>query len=243
MSGHSKWAQIKRSKGVKDVKRGLTFTKLGNAISIAVRQGGGVGDPDQNFRLRLAVEAARAANMPKENIARAIDRAVGKSAAALEETVYEGFAPSGVSILVEAATDNKNRTTGEVQNVFNKNGGTMGQPGSVAYQFKQIGRIVVGMKGKSLDDILLIAADAGAEDVQAGEEDQAIVYTAPGDLNAVRVQLTKEGIKVSEMELMRMPTMPIAIEDEETLTKVAQLIDKLEELDDVHKVYTNLDGR
>src|SRR5258706_6034272 len=134
MSGHSKWAQIKRQKGVADVKRGLTFTKLANAIVVAVRQGGGVGDPNQNFRLRLAIESARTSNMPKDNIERAIEKAMGNKDSVLEETVYEGFGPHGISIIVEAATDNKNRTTSEVQNVFNKNGGNNWQIGSVAYQ-------------------------------------------------------------------------------------------------------------
>src|SRR5262249_22148975 len=130
MSGHSKWAQIKRQKGAADVKRGLTFTKLSNAVTVAIKQGGGVTDPNQNFRLRLAIDAARTANMPKENIERAIQKALGKQGASLEEVVYEGFGPNGISIMVEAATDNKNRTTSEVQNVFNKNGGNMGQMGS-----------------------------------------------------------------------------------------------------------------
>lgn len=240
MSGHSKWAQIKRQKGVKDVRRGLTFTKLGNAISIAVRQGGGIGDPDQNFRLRLAVEAARAANMPKENIARAIDRAVGKQSAALDMTVYEGFGPHGVSIIVEAATDNKNRTTGEVASIFNKNGGTMGQPGSVAYQFKQVGHLKIKKNGKLLDDIYLIAADAGAEDIQDFEDNEAIIYTAPSDLNKIRLELTKAGIEVSEMEIIRIPAIPITILTDEEVSKVIDFIDKLEDIDDVLKVYSNL---
>src|SRR5690242_7790795 len=134
MSGHSKWAQIKRQKGANDAKRGATFTKLSNAISIAIRQGGGISDPSSNFKLRLAIDAAKGANMPKENIERAITRASGKDAAAMEEAVYEGFGPGGIAVIVEAATDNKNRTSAEVANIFNKNGGNMGQPGSVSYQ-------------------------------------------------------------------------------------------------------------
>ncbi len=243
MSGHSKWAQIKRSKGVKDIKRGLTFTKLGNAINIAVRQGGGVGDPDQNFRLRLAVEEARNANMPKENIERAIERALGKQAAVLDETVYEGFGPNGISIIVEAATDNKNRTTSEVKNIFEKNGGTMGQPGAVAYQFKQIGRLVALKSGKSLDELFLLAADAGADDVVEISDNEVGVYTSPTTLNTVRQVLTKDGITVSEMEIVRIPTTPMHIEDETSILKIDQLIAKLEELDDVQKVYTNLEVR
>ncbi|HXS14882.1 MAG TPA: YebC/PmpR family DNA-binding transcriptional regulator, partial [Candidatus Saccharimonadales bacterium] len=158
MSGHSKWATIKRQKGANDAKRGALFTKLSKAISIAVTQGVGIGDPAQNFRLRLAVEAARAGNMPKENIERAIERAAGKDGVALEEVVYEVFGPGGVGMIVEAATDNKNRTTSEVANIFNKNGGNMGQPGSVSYQFKQIGQLIMDKKNRTLDDIFLEAA-------------------------------------------------------------------------------------
>src|SRR5260221_4960992 len=135
MSGHSKWSQIKRQKGVNDTKRGATFTKLSNAIAIAVRQGGGIGDPDQNFKLRLAVDAAKTVNMPKDNIERAIARGSGKEAGVMDEVVYEGFGPGGFAVIVEAATDNKNRTSSDIANAFNKNGGSMGQPGSVSYQF------------------------------------------------------------------------------------------------------------
>lgn len=238
MSGHSKWATIKRQKGANDAKRGALFTKLSKAISIAVQQGGGIGDPNQNFRLRLAVEAARAGNMPKENIERAIERAVGKNGEAIEEALYEGFAPGGVGIIVEAATDNKNRTTSEVANIFNKNGGNMGQPGSVSYQFKQMGQIIVDKNGKSLDDIFLEAADAGAEDVEDAES-EAFVYTNPGDLAKVRDSLTQKGIVVKEMELIYKPTVTMAVDDG-TADKIMNLLEKLEELDDVQKTYTNL---
>src|SRR5579883_2068871 len=171
MSGHSKWATIKRQKGANDAKRGVLFTKLSNAISVAVRQGGGVADPTQNFRLRLAVDAARNANMPKENIERAISRASGKDAKAFEEVVYEGFGPGGISVIIEAATDNKNRTTPEVKSIMEKNGGTMGQMGSVAYQFQLIGRITLQKGEKSLDDIFMEAAELGAQDVEEGEDE------------------------------------------------------------------------
>ncbi|MDE2026038.1 MAG: YebC/PmpR family DNA-binding transcriptional regulator [Patescibacteria group bacterium] len=240
MSGHSKWAQIKRQKGTNDAKRGLAFTKLSAAITIAVKQGGGIGDPNQNFHLRLAVDAARAQNMPKENIERAIARAAGKDAASMEEAMYEGFGPNGVSIIVEAATDNKNRTTGDVNNVFNKNGGTMGQPGSVSYQFKQMGRIIVEKNGKTLDDIFLLAADAGAEDVE-DVDNEVFVYTHPGSLNKVREALMAAGLTVKEVELMWKPLTIITVDAEETQQKVISLLDKLEELDDVQKVYSNFD--
>jgi YebC/PmpR family DNA-binding regulatory protein len=238
MSGHSKWAQIKRQKGANDTKRGLAFTKLSAAITIAVKQGGGIGDPNQNFKLRMAVDAARAQSMPKENIERAIARASGKDAAVMEETMYEGFGPHGVSIIVEAATDNKNRTTGDVANIFNKNGGNMGQPGSVSYQFKHVGRVIVEKNNKSLDDIFMLAVDAGAEDIEEVEE-EVFVYTAPGSLNKVREALS--GLTIKEVELMWKPLTTVEIADEGAQQKVINLLDKLEELDDVQKVFSNFD--
>lgn len=238
MSGHSKWATIKRQKGANDAKRGALFTKLSKAITIAVSAGGGVADPSQNFRLRLAAEAARAANMPKENIERAIEKAAGKSGVALEEVLYEGFGPGGVGIIVEAATDNKNRTTSEVQNVFNKNGGNMGAMGSVSYQFKKMGQLLVKKGSRSLDDLLLEAADAGAEDVE-DSDDMAYVYTQPGDMAKVRDNLSQKGIEATEMELVWQPTMTTSV-DEETTEKIMNLMEKLEDLDDVQKTYSNL---
>jgi YebC/PmpR family DNA-binding regulatory protein len=237
MSGHSKWAQIKRQKGANDAKRGLAFTKLSTAITIAVKQGGGIGDPDQNFRLRLAIEAAKAANMPKDNIQRAIEKAVGHGEGDLEETVYEGFGPGGISIIVEAATDNKNRTTSEVKSAFDKNGGSMGQPGSVAYQFKQVGRIILEKNGKLMDDIFLSAADSGAEDVE-DVGDEAFIYTSSAIVSSVKDSLEKKGYTVREVDLIRKPLTTIMI-DSESAQKVMHLLDRLEELDDVQRVYSN----
>ena len=238
MSGHSKWATIKRQKGANDAKRGALFTKLSKAITIAVMAGGGVGDPAQNFHLRLATEAARSANMPKENIERAIEKAAGKSGSVLEEVLYEGFGPGGVGIIVEAATDNKNRTTSEVANVFNKNGGNMGAMGSVSYQFKKMGQLLVEKGSLSFDDLFLEAADAGAEDVEESEN-MAYVYTQPGDLAKVRDNLSQKGIAVKEMELILKPTMTMEV-DNATGEKVMSLMEKLEELEDVQKTYTNM---
>lgn len=239
MSGHSKWATIKRQKGANDAKRGAVFTKLSKAITIAVQQGGGIGDPNQNFKLRLAVDAARSANMPKDNIQRAIDRAAGKQGEALEEVVYEGFSPGGAAIIVEAATDNKNRTTGEVQNVFNKNGGNMGQIGSVAYQFSQMGQIIVNKDGKTADDIFLDAADAGAEDIEEVGENEVFVYTQPAMLGKVRDGLQGKGYTIVEMEIIRKPNIPADLSDDDA-QRVMDFIEKLEDLDDVQKVYTNV---
>jgi YebC/PmpR family DNA-binding regulatory protein len=238
MSGHSKWSTIKRQKGVKDQKKGLTFTKLANAITIAVKQGGGLGDPDQNFRLRLAVDAARASNMPKENIERAIQRAVDKGGGDLQEAVYEGFAPGGVSVMVEAATDNPARTTAEVKSVFNKNNASFGQPGSVSYQFRQIGRIIVS-KDREFDEIFNIALEAGADDIDE-EGSEVFIYTKYADLSKVRHELVEKGISIVEADVMREPQAKMEIDDPAMLSKVENFVNLLEGLDDVLKVYTNL---
>lgn len=239
MSGHSKWAQIKRQKGAADIKRGQTFTKIANAITIAVRAGGGVTLPSQNFRLRLAIEKAHTYNMPKENIKRAIERAAGREAGEIEEVVYEGFAPHGVSVIIEAATDNKQRTTSEIKSIFDKGGGTLGQPGSVAYQFQAVGRIVLEKENFVLDDVFLSAADAGAEDVEEGD-DGFIVYAKVGDLSKVSEALSAKRFTVIHTELSKRPITPLKISESEKLAKIQAFISKIEELDDVQKVYSNL---
>jgi YebC/PmpR family DNA-binding regulatory protein len=239
MSGHSKWATIKRAKGAADLKRGLTFTKLSNAITVAVKQSGGTADPNSNFKLRLAVEAARAANMPKDNVERAIQKAVGKDAGEMQEVIYEGFAPAGISVIIEAATDNSMRTTSEIKSIFNKEGGSFGQPGSVAYQFEQKGRIVIDKNGKTIDELFEIALESGAEDIEE-VEDQAIITTSYSDLSTVREKLIAKGITPVEFEAVRNPLNPIVISDPEKLEKVGNFIDKLEGMDDVQKVYSNL---
>jgi len=241
MSGHSKWAQIKRQKGAADIKRGQIFTKLANGIIIAVRQGGGVADPEANFKLRLAVDRARSFNMPKENIERAISRAKGKSGGVeLSEVVYEGFAPGGVAVIVEAVTDNKQRTAAEIKNTFEKSGGTLGTPGAVSYQFKQEGCITIKKDGKSLDDILLIAADAGAEDVE-DSDDTACIYTQPQELQHVKEELLEKSFAVSDAELTRRALNTVPISDRATAEKTLSFMEKIEELDDVQKVYSNFD--
>jgi YebC/PmpR family DNA-binding regulatory protein len=240
MSGHSKWATIKRQKGANDAKRGQQFTKLANAIAIAVRQGGGVADPDDNPRLRLAVDAARSANMPKENIERAIQRSVGKQADSVDEAVYEGFGPGGFSIIVETVTDNKQRTVSEIQSFFKKNGGSIGTPGSVAYQFTQKGAITVVKNDKSLDDIYLLAADSGAEDVEDAQE-VVIIYTEPTSLAKVRDSLKSEGLSIEGAELIRKPIVSNTISEKAAAEKALDFIEKLEEMDDVQKIYANFD--
>src|SRR5882672_2346907 len=232
MSGHSKWATIKRQKGANDAKRGQLFTRLSKSITMAVQQGGGVSDPESNFHLRLAIEAARSANMPKENIERAIQRASGKQAETLEEAIYEGFGPGGFSVIVESFTDNKLRTVSEVKNIFNKNGGSMGAQGSVMYQFEKNGFITVDKDGKALDDIFLIAADHGVEDIEeAGSE--VLLYTKPEEVTKVKDELTKNGLKVMTAELIYRPIVINALTDNVASEKALAFVEKLESLDDV----------
>ena len=239
MSGHSKWATIKRQKGTADIKKGQAFTKISNAITIAVRSGGGVTDPENNFRLRIAIEKARAANMPKENIERAIAKAIGGEGEGVEEVVYEGFLRGGVSVIIEAVTDNSQRTTSEVKNIFSKEGASFGKSGSVAYQFVSKGRISIKKDGKLLDEIFNLAAESGAEDLEEISDD-VFVYTSPLELSKVRGKLLEKGLKITEMEIIRKPIQTISIQDEEQRKKTISFLNKLEELDDVQKVYSNL---
>ena len=241
MSGHSKWSTIKRQKGISDQKRGQAFTKLAGAITIAVRQGGGVSDPNSNFKLRLAIEKARSVNMPKDNIERAIERGKGADKGeGFDEVVYEAFAPGGVSLIVEAATDKKTRTTGDVKNMLEKNGATMGVQGSVLYQFQSKGMITVKKNNMTADDIMLIAADVGADDIEDAD-DVVLVYTKPDAVAKIKDALTEQGMTVQEFELTRKPITNIIINDKETADKILSLLDKLESLDDVQKVYANFD--
>lgn len=240
MSGHSKWATIKRAKGAADAKRGLAFTKLSNAITIAVKAGEGIADPAQNFKLRLAVEAARASNMPKENIERAINRAAVKGEGILEEVTYEGFAPSGVAIIVEAATDNPQRTSAEIKNIFNKSNASFGQPGSVSYLFKQVGKIIVVKEGKTFDDIFALAVESGAEDIEEGVGDRCIIYTDPTSLSKVKDTLLGIGLKVEDVGLVRKPINALPVSDPAKKQQILDFIHKLEEMDDVQKVYSNI---
>lgn len=234
MSGHSKWSTIKREKGAKDAARGAVFTKIGNLIAIAAR--GGI-DPTINSSLALAIEKAKAANMPAANIQRAIDRVADKNAAALEEATYEAMGPNGVGIIIETATDNKNRTLPEVKNALTKNGGRMADAGSVMFQFSHKGVINVDATG---EDALLTILDAGAED--AVEEDgQTTVYTDQRDLAKVRNALIEAGLKVTEAELAYVPNAKIQIDDTQTAEKVLKLLDAIDELDDVTAVHTNAD--
>lgn len=238
MSGHSKWSTIKRQKGLADAKRGATFTKISNAITIAVKQGGGVTEPDQNPRLRLAIELARANNMPKDNIERAIAKASAKGAGELTEVIYEGFASGGVSVMVEAVTDNANRTTPLIKSLFNKYGASFGGPGSVSYQFEQTGEILINKNDKSIDDIFMSAAELGANDVQDGEE-EVTVYTSLAELNIIKEGLKSSGFEIIDAQITRKPTNTINVE-EDMKEKIFNFLSALEDMDDVQKVYSNI---
>ncbi len=238
MSGHSKWSQIKRQKGAADVKRGNLFTKMTREIMIAAKEGG--GSPDANFRLRLAMDRARSVNMPKDSIQRAIERATGGGEGAqLESIVYEGYAPGGVSVMVEATTDNRNRTAGEVRAAFTRHNGKLGESGSVQWLFEQKGVIEVDAPGGKVDEIELAAIDAGAEDVET-DKSLVTIYTSPRDFERVKKTLEASGVRVGSAELSMRPTSTVRVEGE-TAQKVIRLIEALEELDDVHKVHANFD--
>ncbi len=234
MAGHSKWAKIKRDKGANDAKRGAIFTRIGNQIAIAARGG---TDPTMNPALALAIEKAKAANMPNANIQRAIDRVNDKNAAALEEITYEGYGPAGVGLVIETATDNRNRTLPEVKTALAKNGGRIADSGSVMFQFTRKGVVRVGTSG---EDVLLTVLDAGAED--AIEDDGEItVYTDQKDLAKVRQAIVDAGLTVLDAELQYIANSEVVVEDAETAQKIMKLMDALDDLDDVVNVHTNAD--
>ena len=239
MSGHSKWAQIKRQKGANDAKRGQMFTKLAREITVAARQGG--GDPETNFRLRLATQRARSMNMPQENITRAVARATGGAdgAAQLEEVTYEGYGPGGVAIFVEALTDNRNRTVAEVRNVLTRNGGSLGENGSVAWIFEPRGIVVVNLDTNDADEVTLQAIDAGATDVNLADKTLEI-YTNLENLEDVRRTMEDAGLEVETAERTFVPKTMVTLDDQKS-TQVVRLIERLEDLDDVQNVSTNLD--
>ncbi len=238
MSGHSKWATIKRKKGAADAKRGQLFTKFAREIQLAARQG---ADPNFNFRLRLIVDKAKAENMPKDNIERAIKRGAGldSEGGQLEEVTYEGYGPHGVALYVQTVTDNKNRTVSELRRALTRGGGALGESGSVAWLFEQKGLITVAMGPKDQDKIFEMALEAGAEDVQYGDG-VAEVYTMPGDLQAVRQAFIDAKYKVEDAEVIMAAKTQVALSPADTL-QVLNLVEAIEELDDVVKVDSNLE--
>jgi YebC/PmpR family DNA-binding regulatory protein len=238
MSGHSKWSTIKRKKGAEDARRGKIFTRVAREITVAAKEGG--GDPGTNPALRMAIEKARGANMPKDNIERAIKRGTGElEGGQLEEVCYEGYAPHGVALLVKCLTDNRNRTLSEVRRVFNRSGGNLAEAGAVAWMFDTKGYIAVARDDMDPDEIFMMAVDAGAEDVEVSD-DFVEVYTEPGDLHWVRESLTGRGLTIEDAELSQVPKTLMTLGEKETL-QLMNMIEALEELDDVQQVYSNLD--
>src|SRR5258708_6694360 len=237
MSGHSTWSTIKRAKGVTDAKRSAVFTKVAREISVAARQGG--GDPAATYRLRLAMEKARSVNMPSDNIKRTIDKATGGGEAdQFEEIVYEGYGPGGVAVLVEAATDNRNRTAAEVRSIFTKTGGQLAGSGAVAWQFEPRGLIAVNRASSvDPDEVGLAAIDAGAEDVETDEETIEI-YTSPGSLEAVRKALEGAGVPVESAENTMVAKQTVEL-DSNKARQALRLVELLEDLDDVQRVTAN----
>ncbi len=246
MSGHSKWAQIKRKKGVADVRRGQLFTKLGREIMVAVREGG--PDPEGNFRLRLAIERARRENMPMENIQRAIDRALGRTGEmAVEEVLYEGYAPHGVALIVDVTTDNRNRAVAEVRNILTRGGGSLGETGCVSWLFDARGYITLDVPGQDAEErqargeeIALQVMDVdGVQDVRVSDE-VVEVYTDVSDLGRVRDRLTEMGFTPSTVEKTFLPKSMVSLPPKDAV-QVMRLIERLEELDDVQKTFSNLE--
>jgi YebC/PmpR family DNA-binding regulatory protein len=235
MSGHSKWSTIKRQKGANDAKRGALFTKVTREISVAARQGG--GDPEANYRLRLAIEKARAVNMPADNIKRTIDKATGGGDAdQFEEIVYEGYGPGGVAVLVEAATDNRNRTAAEVRSIFTKAGGQLAGSGAVAWQFEPRGLI----DGKNSYEVALAAIDAGAEDVDTDDPEAIEIFTSPADLERIRAALEAAGVSIDSAESTMIAKQTVEL-DSTKARQALRLVEQLEDLDDVQRVTANFD--
>lgn len=241
MSGHSKWANIKHKKARVDAQKGKVFTKLGRELIIAARQGG--PDPNGNFRLKMAVQAAKAANMPNDNIQRAIQKgAGGTDGANFEELTYEGYGPGGTAIMIDIMTDNRNRTAGEIRHLFSKNGGNMGETGCVGWMFQLKGQIDLDPEEvkQNEDELMMLALDAGAEDITFSD-DSIQVYTSPEELEQVRQTLIDQGIEVEGAEVTQLPENTIEITDKDQALKLVKLMDALEEHDDVQNVYANFD--
>ncbi len=238
MSGHSKWSQIKRQKGVNDVRRGALFTKLGREMTVAARDGG--GDPNSNFRLRLAIQKARESNMPADTIDRAIKRGTGGGdGAVLEEITYEGYGSGGTAILVDAMTDNRNRAAAEIRAAFTKYGGSLGESGCVSWLFDSKGVIAVDVGKQDPDELALIAIDAGAEDVNV-EDGSVEIYTEPAELEKVRRTLEASKVAIVSAEVDMVPKTTVQLDSKGTIS-VMKLIERLEDLEDVQRVYSNIE--
>ncbi len=239
MSGHSKWSKVKHQKATTDAVKSQAFTRISRALTVAVREGGGMSDPDKNFRLRLAIEQARAVNMPKDTIERAIERGSGTAGAAIENLMYEGYGPGGVAYLVEAATDNRQRTGSLVKHEFDRVGGSLASPGAVTYQFRRSGVLLVAKAGVTMEAVLEGALAAGADDV-IERDDVFEIYTKDTTLPAVKTHLEVHGIPVSEASLIMLPVQTVSPGDD-VREKNEQLVAALELLDDVQNVYTAME--
>lgn len=236
MSGHSKWSKVKHQKATTDVVKGMAFTKAARAITISVREGGGIGDPTHNFHLRLAIEKAHEVNMPKDNITRAIEKGMGAGGQSFEQIMYEGYAPGGVALVVETATDNRQRTVSEIKNLLERSGGSLGIPGSVSYLFDRSGILTVPKTG-SFDDLFEAAVTAGADDV-VETTDMYEVYTTVVTLSSVKQKLLEKGIVIDNTEIIMKPKITVPLNNDK-IEQVEKLVDSLETLDDVQHVFTN----
>lgn len=239
MSGHSKWHNIRLRKGKQDAERGKIFTKVAREIIVAAKQGG--GNPDANARLRLAIQKARDASMPADNVKRAIQRGTGElEGVSYEEVTYEGYGPGGVAVLVDCLTDNRNRTVAEIRTTFGRCGGNMGESGCVAWMFEQKGVVSIAAETTDEDSVMMAVLDAGAEDIRS-EDDTIEVITQPEDLQAVRDALTNAGIEFTQAEVTMMPKSTVRVENPKEAGQILRLMDGLEDLDDVQHVYSNFD--
>lgn len=241
MSGHSKWANIKRKKSKVDDERGKVFTKISKEIAVAVKQGG--PDPDGNFRLKLCIQKAKANNMPADNINRCIQKAAGMGDSnAYEEFYYEGYGAGGVAVLCAMMTDNRNRTASEIRYIFSRNNGNLGETGCVGWMFERKGQIMVDISGKDEDELMMLALDNGADDLQTNQEnEEAEIISAPDQLETLRSILLENGYNVTSAEIIMQPSNTVEITDVETAAKLMKLIDALEDNDDVQDVYANYD--
>ncbi len=239
MSGHSKWANIKRKKAKVDAVKGTVFSRLTKEIMAAAKRGG--GNPDTNFKLRLAIDKAKANNLPSTNIERAIRRATGQEAGVnYEETVYEGYGPGGTAVYLDILTDNRNRTAGEIRHIFSRHAGSLGETGCVAWMFEPKGRLLVSETSRSEEDLLDVAIEAGADDLLREDENEFVVLTEPEALDSVRQAFVERGIHIEEAELVRLPKTTVAVPESEA-ERLLELLELLEDHDDVQHVYSNAD--
>lgn len=242
MAGHSKWANIKHKKGKQDAIKGKIFTKVGRELIVAAKMGG--GNPETNFRLKVAIQKAKSVNMPNDNIQRAIQKGVGAADSdSFEELTYEGYGPGGSAVMINVLTDNRNRTAGEIRHIFSKNGGNMGETGCVAWMFKQKGLLVLNKENLELseDDLILLALDKGAEDINFDDEEEVEIYTEPSDFQSVKEGLEEEGLEFESAEISMIPDTNVEITDPEQARLLLRLLNSLDEHDDVQNTFTNLE--